>query len=146
MSVILKADGKRIVLVAAASALIVAFGYAIYSSIPNSIFVRWFFLFIPILFSINAILSVMRRRIIVSPEGVFVVRCYSKVWVPISEIAGWKIKENHRNPSFHLVTRSGKRIEEFRVGMLGVSNLGKISIKIAKEFAESGRSIENYQE
>jgi hypothetical protein len=146
MSLVLQADNKRIVLLGLVSAIGIFFGFTIYKSIPSSNVIRWAFLIVPILVSFNVMWSVMRRRIVVSKDGILVVNSYSRMWIPISEIAGWKIKENHRNPSFHLLTRTGERIDVFRVGMLGVSNLGVTSMKIAKELAESGRNIGNFSE
>lgn len=146
MSLVLQADNKRIALLGLVSTIGIVFGFTIYKSIPSPNSVRWAFLIIPILVSFNVMWSVMRRRIVVSKEGILVVSSYSRTWIPISEISGWKIKENQRNPSFHLLTHTGERLDVFRMDMLGVSNSGVTSMKIAKELAKSGRKIGNFSE
>lgn len=146
MSIILKADKKRIGLVSITSLAVIALGCAIHLSIPESNAIRWVFLIAPLLFALDGLWSVMRRKVVVSEEGVLLVRPYSQTWVPISELGSWKIKDNHRDPSLHLLTRSGRRIDEFRIGMLGVSNVGITSADIATVLAKSGRNIGNFSE
>jgi|688.fasta_scaffold09416_3 hypothetical protein len=146
MSIVLKADKKRIGLIAVVSLAVIALGCAIHLSIPQSDFIRWVFLIVPLLFAADGLWSVMRRKIVVSEQGILVVRCYSRIWVPISELTAWKIKDNHRNPSLHLLTRSGRRIDEFRIGMLSVSNIGITSAQIAKELAKGGKHIGSFSE
>ncbi|MCA6581538.1 MAG: hypothetical protein ACK5EU_02920 [Pseudanabaena sp.] len=146
MSIILKADTKRIGLVSITSLALIALGGAIHLSIPESNAIRWFFLIAPLFFSFDGLWSVMRRKIVVSEEGVLLVRSYSKIWIPIAELEAWKIKDNHRDPSLHLLTRSGRRIDEFRIGMLGVSNIGITSAHIASVLAKSGKNIGSFSE
>ncbi|MFN6069256.1 MAG: hypothetical protein ACK45T_19275, partial [Pseudanabaena sp.] len=77
MSIILKADTKRIGLVSITSLALIALGGAIHLSIPESNAIRWFFLIAPLFFSFDGLWSVMRRKIVVSEEGVLLVRSYS---------------------------------------------------------------------
>jgi hypothetical protein len=146
MSLTLKADKKRIVMTGLISCTGILFGFSIYSSIPVEYDVRYIFLIVPAFVSPLAFWSVLRRSIHISAEGVLIIHSFSEDWIPISELAGWKIKTNDRGPSLHLVTGSGRKVDIFRIGMLGVSNVGATSARIANELSKSGKSFKNFGE
>jgi hypothetical protein len=65
----------------------------------------------------------LRRRVIVSEAGFQIRSIFTEIHVASERLAEWKIKENDRSPSLHVLTRDGKQIHVYDLGMLGISNV-----------------------
>jgi hypothetical protein len=143
MALVFKADSKRITLVAVLASAGIAFGLVLFLSIPPNNLIRFAFLTFPVFAAAASLWSILRRRVIFSDDGITTYRLFSKDYIPTGELKGWKIKENDRQPSLHLLTKAGRKIDVYEMGLLGVKDLSKASKQIAAELRKSQKPSEN---
>jgi hypothetical protein len=144
MAVTFQADAKRLIFAVILALLGTGIGFAVGSSIPVGMPIRSLFVLIPLATGMLSIGRVLRRRVIVSEAGFRIRNMFAETHVASERLAGWKMKGNNRSPSLHLLTREGKQIHIYDLGLLGISDVGAAGKKIAKELKKSGQTFENF--
>jgi hypothetical protein len=129
MKLIFKASPGQLVFACIRSGLAIAFGIALFISIPTQI--RYVMLLSCCLIAVAAPIDEAYPQLEISDQSV-TFRSASKRWsVPLAEIKDWKIKGGENSPSLHIFTHAGR---EYCV--LGLSRLGGDPNKVAKTLAK----------
>jgi hypothetical protein len=131
MKLIFKASPEQLVFAGIRSGLAIAFGIALFLSIPAP--VKYVMLLSCCLIAVAGPIEETYNRLEISDRSV-TFRSISKRWsVPLSEIRDWKIKGgNDTFHSLHIFTHEGREYCVLGLSRLGVRDPNKVAKTLAK--------------
>ena len=131
MTLIFKASPGQLIFACIRSGLIIAFGVALFVSIPDPI--KYVMLLSCCLIAIAGPIKENYNRLEISDRFV-IFRSISKRWsVPLSEIKDWKIKGGtHSFHSLHIFTHEGREYCVLGLTRFGVRDSNQIGKALAK--------------
>lgn len=132
MTLVLQTDRKRRIFGGFVALVFLGFGTVLFRSVPADDPFRHAFLVLPVAASLVALGNLLRRRVVVSAQGVGIRRLFTTEFIPLGELKDWKIKANQRRPSLHLTTHAGREVVVDQLGMLGVRDVAETSRRIAE--------------
>jgi hypothetical protein len=130
MKLIFKASPGQLVFASVRSGLVIAFGIALFISIPASI--KYVMLLSCCLIAVVAPIEETYNQLEISDQSV-TFRSVSKRWsVPLHEIKDWKIKRGDSSLSLHIFTHAGREYCVIGLSRLGVRDPNKVAKTLAK--------------